>query len=59
MIITIEQYKEQLSESLDPDEAVDVLNISTDELLEAFPCKVLKNFEREFDTMEPTSEDDV
>lgn len=59
MIITIEQYKEQLSESLDPDEAVDVLNISTDELLEAFPDKVLKNFEKEFDTMEPTSEEDV
>lgn len=39
-IITLEEYKEQLLAFYDPDDLVDVLEISSEELIEAFPDKV-------------------
>lgn len=58
-MVTLEQYKEQLSEIYNPDELVDVLNISTDELLERFHDKVVDKFDREINTLEPSSEEDM
>lgn len=57
MIPTLAEYKEHLLELYDPDEIVDVLSISTEEILDAFPDKITEKFEKEFDTMEPMEED--
>lgn len=57
MIPTLAEYKEHLLELYDPDEIVDVLSISTEEILDAFPEKIVEKFEKEFDTMEPVEED--
>lgn len=53
MIPTLAEYKEHLLELYDPDEIVDVLNISTLEVLDAFPEKIVEKYEKEFDTLEP------
>lgn len=57
MIPTLAEYKEHLLELYDPDEIVDVLSISTQEILDAFPEKIVEKFEKEFDTLEPMEED--
>lgn len=58
MIPTLAEYKEHLLELYDPDEIVDVLSISTQEILDAFYDKVQEKYEKEFDTLEPTTEED-
>ena len=50
-MVTFEEYKEQLIELYDPDELVDILNISIEELVDRFEDKIVIKFESEIDPM--------
>lgn len=43
--ITVRELQERLAERYDPDEIVEVLDISSDELVEAFPDKVEEHYD--------------
>ena len=58
MLITLAEYKEQLKELYDPDELVDILSISSEDLIDMFPEKVVEKFELEYDRIEPCSRED-
>lgn len=44
--VTIRELQERLAERLDADELVEILDISSEELVEAFPDKIEDNYER-------------
>jgi hypothetical protein len=43
--VTIRELQERLAERRDPDEIVELLDISSDELTEAFPDKVEEHYD--------------
>lgn len=43
--VTIRELQERLAERYDPDEIVEVLDIASDELVEAFPDKVEEHYD--------------
>lgn len=43
--VTIRELQERLAERYDPDEIVEVLDITSDELVEAFPDKVEEHYD--------------
>jgi len=57
-MVTLQEFKEQLIELYDPDELVDILSISSEDLVEMFPDKVVEKFELEHDRIEPCSLED-
>jgi hypothetical protein len=44
--ITIRELQERAAERLDPDELVELLDISSEELVEAFPDKIEEHYEQ-------------
>jgi hypothetical protein len=44
--ITIREIQERAAERLDPDELVELLDISSEELVEAFPDKIEEHYEQ-------------
>lgn len=44
--VTIRELQERLAERRDPDEIVELLEITSDELVEAFPDKIEDNYEQ-------------
>ncbi len=42
MTYTVDERFERISERYDPDDLVDILNLSSKEIIEAFPDKVLQ-----------------
>lgn len=43
--VTIRELQERLSERRDPDEIVELLNVSSEELVEAFPDKIEEHYD--------------
>lgn len=44
--VTIRELQERAAERLDPDELVELLDISSEELVEAFPDKIEEHYEQ-------------
>jgi hypothetical protein len=44
--ITVRELQERLAERRDPDEIVELLEITSEELVEAFPDKIEDNYEQ-------------
>lgn len=56
--ITVRELQERLAERYDPDEIVDVLEISSDELVESFPDKIEDKYEQLVQELFDEVEDD-
>ena len=57
MVYTLEELKERLVDQYDPDEIVELLDLSTEQIVEAFEDLVIK-YRYKFDETGDDSEDD-
>lgn len=51
-MLTIEELKEKISQQVDEVDFIDLLEISTEELVEAFIDKVIENYDKFKDLLE-------
>lgn len=56
MSLTLEELKERLLRLYDPDDLLEALQISSEDILDRFEDKLLKNIEEFHDDLEETNE---